>query len=182
MVFCSSVFFLEANRATYKLLMAEAMLGSSVLFDVFLDCKFMGNVHWSFFRGVGFKRTFSRFMVLSCLCMKGSSVRICSLQYITMTKERWTLWQHSSFLHHRHSHRLCAAIHPPLSLFLWFCCSEGDWFSVEHDCPGAGVLGAYAFSQSSGKYDLWRVFRAQYLFCTYSRHRAARVRGRLPPE
>jgi hypothetical protein len=69
----------------------------------------------------------------------------------------------------------------PISFFL---CREVDWFSVEHGCPGAGVLGAYAFGQSSGKYVTWRVFRAQYLFCTDSRHRAAaaKVRGRLPPE
>jgi hypothetical protein len=70
MVLC----FLEANRATCKLLMAETMLGSFVLFNVFLDCIFMGNMHWSFFGGVGFKRTFSRFMVS---CIKGSPVRIC---------------------------------------------------------------------------------------------------------
>jgi hypothetical protein len=61
-----------------------------------------------------------------------------------------------------------------------FCHREGDWFSVEHDCPGAGVLGAYAFGQSSGKYVTWRVFRAQYLFCTYSRHRAADLRSKSP--
>jgi hypothetical protein len=60
--------------------------------------------------------------------------------------------------------------------FFRFFCREGVWFSVEHDCPGAGVLGAYAFGRSSGKYVTWGVFRAQYLFC---RHRAAaaKVRG-----
>ena len=34
------------------------------------------------------------------------------------------------------------AKHPPLSLFflLDFVHREGDWFSVEHDCPAVGVL------------------------------------------
>jgi hypothetical protein len=46
----------------------------------------------------------------------------------------------------------------PISLFLLQ--GGGFWYSVEHDCPGAGALGAYTFGQSSGKYVTCRVFRA----------------------
>jgi hypothetical protein len=60
---------------------------------------------------------------------------------------------------------------------------EGDWFSVEHDCPGVDVLGAYAFGQSSGKYvtSELSIYSVQIVGIALP-IRAAKVRGRLPLE
>jgi hypothetical protein len=69
---------------------------------------------------------------------------------------------------------------PPLSLLLLVLLQWGGLAFRRTRLPGCGVLEAYAFGQSSGKYVTWRVFRAQYLFCTHSYASPHRASPRQP--
>jgi hypothetical protein len=96
-----------------------------------------------------------------------------------LLKPRLTVYSFSFLLGHSHFYPLPSVVARYRSLSvdavqnLYNCLTESASITL-------GILGAYGFGQSSGKYVTWRVFGIQYLLCTYSRHCAADSRSKSP--